>query len=189
MVEYNLTGQLANFEEAFSLCISSLREECNCGKVYYDTYNDYDWGEGEYENLENNPNSVPVCHSIGTIQFDSKRYVNVCDCWHEQAQKYLNWLGCFSKEVANFLSMEKKRLSIEAANIPLVDDGWCHMDSAPKDGRNIYVKLEDGQELIAHWAQDLSGECQPSFQGWFTKEGKTGYGQIKPKQWKLNQNI
>ena len=44
---------------------------------------------------------------------------------------------------------------------------WRPIDSAPKDASEIEVRLPDGSVLVAHWAEDTSGEEQPSFRAWF----------------------
>lgn len=49
---------------------------------------------------------------------------------------------------------------------------WRSMETAPK-GVTVRVKLVDGKRLLAHFAQDLSGEEQPPFKGWFTARSKT----------------
>jgi len=47
------------------------------------------------------------------------------------------------------------------------------MDRAPKDGTWVQVKIEETQLIYrAHWAEDLSGEDQPPFRGWFQDAGK-----------------
>ncbi|HYG36368.1 MAG TPA: hypothetical protein VEC99_16360 [Clostridia bacterium] len=68
--------------------------------------------------------------------------------------------------------------------------GWEPMAAAPKDATDIEVQLEDGSILVAHWAQDLSGEEQPPFIGWFTavkdsQGNRDGYREIKtPLCWR-----
>lgn len=64
---------------------------------------------------------------------------------------------------------------------------WNSMDRVPhyRIVREIVVLLESGKEVKAHWAEDLSGEEQPAFSGWFTKCGNHSYIQIEPKAWKL----
>ena len=65
---------------------------------------------------------------------------------------------------------------------------WLSMDDAPK-GRTVRVKLKSGEILDAHFAQDLSGEEQPPFKGWFKQRSKAqpeyGFVQIdEPIGWK-----
>lgn len=49
---------------------------------------------------------------------------------------------------------------------------WRSMDRAPKEGypiQHVDLLMEDGSIVRnCHWAQDLSGEDQPPFRGWFT---------------------
>lgn len=65
---------------------------------------------------------------------------------------------------------------------------WQGMGDAPK-GRTVEVKLASGERLYAHFAQDLSGEEQPPFSGWFKQRSKThpeyGFVQIdEPIAWR-----
>lgn len=64
------------------------------------------------------------------------------------------------------------------------------MDRAPKNTYPIqHVQLlMDGGEIVkdAHWAQDLSGEEQPPFIGWFIPDGTgRGYREVRgePRAW------
>lgn len=44
---------------------------------------------------------------------------------------------------------------------------WWFISSAPRDATWIEVMMWDGTIHRAHWAEDLSGEEQPPFRGWF----------------------
>ena len=62
------------------------------------------------------------------------------------------------------------------------------MDTAPK-GETVEVRMKNGKKRIAHFAQDLSGEEQPPFKGWFTERSKQhpeyGYVQVDdPVAWR-----
>jgi hypothetical protein len=59
-----------------------------------------------------------------------------------------------------------------------VPEGWEPIETAPKwCGEQDYL-LPDGSVVVGHWAQDLSGECQPPFKGFFTKRGRDYHGDI-----------
>jgi hypothetical protein len=67
---------------------------------------------------------------------------------------------------------------------------WQPIDTAQKKAVNVILKIpKDGypgyRECIGHWAQDLSGEEQPPFRGWFYD---TGYGFVEvtptPTHWR-----
>ena len=65
---------------------------------------------------------------------------------------------------------------------------WLSMDTAPK-GETVEVRMKNGKKRIAHFAQDLSGEEQPPFKGWFTERSKQhpeyGYVQVDdPVAWR-----
>lgn len=69
---------------------------------------------------------------------------------------------------------------------------WRSISEAPK-GKSVRVKLKSGKTLTAHFAQDLSGEEQPPFKGWFTERSKIhpeyGYVEIEtPIAWKPLEN-
>jgi hypothetical protein len=44
---------------------------------------------------------------------------------------------------------------------------WRTMESAPKNCTWVEVLLKNNEIVRAHFAQDLSGEDQPAFSGWF----------------------
>jgi hypothetical protein len=59
------------------------------------------------------------------------------------------------------------------------------METAPKDASWVQVKLPDLTIIEAHWASNLSGEEQPPFQGWFKRDGSSGYiGVPTPILWR-----
>lgn len=55
---------------------------------------------------------------------------------------------------------------------------WQPIDSAPRDARWLCVKMADGSELVAHYAEG-DGENTPPFKGWFVEPTvlgkKSGY--------------
>lgn len=65
---------------------------------------------------------------------------------------------------------------------------WRPMQDAPKDGPIVWIRaqLEDGTEVDVHWAQDLSGEEQPPFRGWYAAHAtpSAGFYEVKPLRWK-----
>ena len=67
--------------------------------------------------------------------------------------------------------------------------GWMPMESAPKDGKEVILRIPargwpDHYQQIAHWADDMSGEEQPPFRGWFRNTGY-GYAEVAdPTGWR-----
>lgn len=49
--------------------------------------------------------------------------------------------------------------------------GWQLITTAPKNCVEVLLKFENGNEHIGHFAENLSGEEQPAFSGWFEKCG------------------
>lgn len=64
-----------------------------------------------------------------------------------------------------------KAINLTAEQLELALDDWRLLCSAPRDATWMIVKLRDGKEVKAHWAQDLSGEEQPPFRGFFVRHG------------------
>ena len=62
---------------------------------------------------------------------------------------------------------------------------WIPMRLAPVCRPYLDGLLADGQVVDIHFAQDLSGEEQPPFSGWFRPlESGHGYIQVHPKAWR-----
>jgi hypothetical protein len=51
-------------------------------------------------------------------------------------------------------------------------DNWHSIDTAPQNATDIEALMPDGTVMVVHWAEDLSGEEQPPFRGWFTDRGR-----------------
>jgi hypothetical protein len=61
---------------------------------------------------------------------------------------------------------------------------WQPVETAPK-GKTVEVQLRSGKLLEAHYAQDLSGEEQPPFQGWFRHVSPSSCAGIEtPIRWR-----
>lgn len=191
-------GQLENFMRAFDNHIGSCRASCACGREFYNSDDIGCFEHGELEKLEAS-NATNLNHCVGYVEFEGSQYVSDCDCWHPRAAKIIKWLGFMGGRVAEFLTMEKRRLEKVAADAPVVvsvevppGDEWKPILLAPRNATHLRVMMWDGTiHEDAHWACDLSGEEQPPFQGWFVPvkdhAGKvTAYSGIKvPKWWAL----
>lgn len=115
-------ASLRSFEDAFDSHCCGCRRECECGTIFWDSYNDgYDWDDGEREALEANPNARSLRYSVGTIILDGREYVMDCDCWKKKAARIIGWLTQNAREVATFLNLEKKRKLQEAGDLVSVD--------------------------------------------------------------------
>lgn len=102
------------FEDAFSTRCSGATRTCHCGKHYHDAANPVDWEEGELERLEKT-GSLGVGGSIGGLTFEGKEFASCCDCWHERAERIMDFLAFHDEEIASFLN-ERKNAIISAAN-------------------------------------------------------------------------
>ena len=56
--------------------------------------------------------------------------------------------------------------------------GWQSIETAPRNASNVILRVPckrlhpDHREVIAHWAEDMSGEEQPPYKGWFYDDGR-----------------
>jgi len=184
---------MENFEDAFRSGGGGCREECKCGKVFYNSNGGWDWEDGELEGLEKSK-ATDLDWSVLTIIIDGDEYVMDCDCWHNRAKQMMGWMESHNRQFVKYLQLEKERKQIifENAINPSSDiiyqyghNAWKAMAEAPK-GKTVEVLMTDEETIeVAHWASDLSGEEQPAFEGWFVRSGKHSYSQIKnPVSWR-----
>jgi hypothetical protein len=110
-----------NFERAFRGRVNGCRRRCECGVEYYDAHNrGYDWDEGEFEALQDDPTARALDYAVGIVEFEGRFYVDGCDCWHERAKKVIGFINGHAMAIAEFLSLERARKQREAENAPVV---------------------------------------------------------------------
>jgi hypothetical protein len=117
-----MKDKLETFERAFADSTAGCVRECDCGRVFYDGYNSYDWEEGEKERLKADKSATRVEYSVGDISFDGGQYVDACDCWHKKAESLMAWLDSHAHKCAKYLNLEKKRLQRLADRAPTVEE-------------------------------------------------------------------
>lgn len=110
--------RLTNFEKAFSDHASGCLLQCNCGRVFYDTVNNYDWEEGELERLDADSNATGLPHSCGHIGFEGRRYCDGCNCWHDRALKIMEFLDAHDVQIAEWFKLERGRKKSEFEESP-----------------------------------------------------------------------
>jgi len=111
---------LENFRRAFASGTSGCVRECHCGCVFYSSEPGYTWDEGEYEALEANPKTIALQWSVSDLSFEGKDFVMDCKCWHPRAARLIRFIDAHGREIADFLSREKERLTRIAAQAPVV---------------------------------------------------------------------
>lgn len=119
-----MSDQLENFERAFRAGTAGCVRTCNCGKVYY--HNEeagYGWEHGEFRRLTMNEDSKALDYCPSDIWFEGVEYVDACDCWHGRARAIIGWMSKHDRQIAEFLSLEKKRKQAIADESPVVDSG------------------------------------------------------------------
>lgn len=167
---------LKNYEAAFDSHSAGCQERCKCGRVFYDTANSWDWDDGEYEALVSDATATGVAYSVERVHVNGDLYAKDCDCWHPIALKVISFLDANDSSIAEFFKLEKARkeeLAKQSVTIDIlydeIKDGWREMGSAPRNATTVEVLMHNRTTKHAHWAQDLSGEEQPPFRGWFEK--------------------
>ena len=103
------------FEEVFNSHCGGCVRTCTCGKTYYDTYNDYDWDDGELEALEKDPRAVALDYGVGTMSIAGEEIVFGCDCDH--ARRYENFIISHASQLAAYLTKRAAALEEEAKSI------------------------------------------------------------------------
>ena len=88
---------------------------------------------------------------------------------------------CGLGNAMSYLQSEVRSLSAE----PAQGDQWQDISTAEERAFDVILRVPDPtrakgyKEVIGHWAQDLSGEEQPPFRGWFTDAG-FGFREVYP---------
>lgn len=114
------------FEKVFDSHSSGCIHECQCGRVFFDVYNDdWDWEEGELEKLEDLAKKEPdkyisVAHSVGYMRIDGKNFVYDCPC--NQIVKYEQFLLNHEEDIAQFLNLRAAKLRELANKIEVKGD-------------------------------------------------------------------
>lgn len=80
--------------------------DCQCGE--------------EFGSEENQSNSL-IARWYGLIDLEGKIYVEDCTCWHPRAQQIADWLSANRFQVAEYLRLEKIRLTELANKYPTVE--------------------------------------------------------------------
>lgn len=115
-----MKDQRENFERAFSSHTSGCVRTCDCGRTFYDCENSYDWDKGELEKLQKDKKATPVEYSVGTLILDGKELCMDCDCWHERAGHIMAFMDRYDHQIAEWLTLEKKRKQRMADASPVV---------------------------------------------------------------------
>lgn len=114
-------SNLDSFNTAFDGRAGSCRMDCACGKTYFDDYSTgYTWEEGELEKLRADPNAVAVDGSVSMMCFEGQTFVWQCSCWHSRRARICAFLDGHAHQIAEYLSLEKKRRLAEAEAAPEV---------------------------------------------------------------------
>lgn len=120
-----MSEKLEIFERAFSGHTAGCVRTCECGRVYFDGVGRYDWDEGELESWEERsqfPDSKVhrLDYAPGDICFEGHVYVDACDCWHKRAEQIIGFIDTHAHQIAEYLTLEKKRKQRIADDAPVV---------------------------------------------------------------------
>lgn len=113
--------KLENFENAFDARHAGCVRECQCGVTFFDGVNSYDWEPGELERLEADLKAIRLSYSVGMVAFEGKQFCSDCECWHKRAAMIIGFIDGHAHEIADYLTLEKKRKQADADNSPEVE--------------------------------------------------------------------
>lgn len=65
--------------------------------------------------------AVPIDHSLGWVEFEGHQYAWDCDCWHERAEKVIQFINGHGHEIASFLKRKKERQVASADALPTIE--------------------------------------------------------------------
>lgn len=85
-------------------CAGSISVHCECGKIYYDSSVPGWFEEGEYEELEKNPNAIALDGSSGMFWFQGMQFAEACNCMgdNKTVKIYLNFLHQQKEPIIDF---------------------------------------------------------------------------------------
>lgn len=121
-MDTHIKAKLDRFARAFATDCGGLRRTCDCGREFYDSMTwGGGWEEGELEKLQEDKKAVDLQHTVGTIEFTGKEYVQDCNCWHAAALGTAQWLDTHAHSTALYLNGEKAHLQQVADAASVVD--------------------------------------------------------------------
>lgn len=105
------------FENAFTSHNGGCVRDCQCGRVYFDGYNSYDWEDGELEGSREkaakDKKYIERDYSIGTYIINGVEVVIGCEC--NFGRKYEDFLLAYSESIAEYLNKVTENKIKEAA--------------------------------------------------------------------------
>lgn len=137
-------SKLETFEEIWAAGAAGCVNTCHCGKTYYDRANSYDWEDGEFEELEADLSIIALEHAVTLLDLDGQLYVMDCECWHDKAERIMNWLDANAERIGNYFRLEKIRRIAEAENLPIditfaFQARFClNFGSFPRNSENLF---------------------------------------------------
>lgn len=105
-----MDDQVQNFARAFCLNGAGCYETCNCGKIFYDSCNVWDWNDGEFEALQANKNAVACDYAIERFEIEGRYFVPDCNCWHNLAKNISRFSIATKSESENISNLNDKTL-------------------------------------------------------------------------------
>lgn len=193
------TDSQSQFAKAFHVSSCCCATYCECGRIYFVTssgHGDYNTGEldGLMERAAKDPDKyieVPDFSYVDSYMDDQGSHVIGCPCGY--VDRIITWMEAHHRELAKYVELlanakiehHQRELLREYGNRKSATyAGWCDMSLAPKDTTLIEAMVEGSDKsVVVHYAQDYSGEFQPSFDGWFRKSGNS-YVEVKPIKWR-----
>ena len=111
------------FMEIFDSHCSGIERVCECGILWFDTYNVSDWEEGELESLLEksiaDPDKYKESGPVGTISINGIEIVWGCSC--DLAARYENFIISHASQIAEYLNKKAIMLREQADEIMCVE--------------------------------------------------------------------
>lgn len=114
--------QLDNFEEAFHSHLCGCVRTCACERVFYHNCKDYDWEEGELEELNNSCEAYALPYPVETFYFDGKEYCYDCECWKGRINNFIQFVDKHLHQIVEYINLEKERKQKIADNHPIISN-------------------------------------------------------------------
>lgn len=108
------------FSDVFNSKCGGCLRTCECGITYFDTYNVWDWEDGELEDLQQKAKEDPEHYTgidcaVGTMSIGGIEIVYGCSC--DLAQKYEDFILNHAEQIAEYLNKRSEALSEQAKAI------------------------------------------------------------------------
>jgi hypothetical protein len=162
----------------------SAVRDCKHGITWFNPDDNGCFDDGELEDLwakaAAKPDQYRATDGVHFTEIMGHEWCWSCQKCRAEALRYQTILWSNRHFLGDFLNSklnsEFKKAREELNHLSVNEPGeWQFISNAPRNATSVRVRMKDGTiHPCAHWAQDLSGEEQPSFSGWFVPVVENG---------------